>query len=429
MNIPQNKSEQPSTPEDIRRMEELHSQGHYKESLDICLRLMRAHPEITDSWINAAVNCVMLKRWQDAIDYAKITLERDKKLLTAYDVLACASGELGQWDDARRYGLQSLNMRDQRFGGPPVIPLTNLSSMPPPPSGQTRQHNIIAFSLFGQQSKYCEAAVLNVREQPRIYPHWTCRFYVDDSVPAHVIQRLRQGGAQIMLVQGPVRQWPGPMWRFLALQDPQAHRILFRDADSIISQREAAAVDQWLVSGKRFHVMRDSASHTELMQAGMWGVVEGSLPPLEKLMERFMDAQMESPHFADQYFLRQYVWPYARTSLMQHDSIFGFMDAAPFPNGKIPPEQFNVGCAEGGGSFTVKVNLPDDWNVLWSLILIEKDASGQKREEFICSYPGVAKNGTVTGNIPTRYAQRINQGTARVDIFVKSLPPQPGQSV
>ena len=425
MNIPPNKPEPPSAQADIQRLEELHLQGRYQESLDICLRLMRTHPEMTSAWSNAATNCVMLGRWQDVFDYAKTALERGKQTLTVHDALASASGELGRWDDARRYGLQALNMREQRFGGPPAIPWPDLPPMPPPPGASTRQHNIISFSLFGQQPKYCEAAVLNVREQPRLYPHWICRFYVDDSVPAHVLQRLRQGGAQIMQVQGPAAQWPGPMWRFLALQDPQAQRILFRDADAVISRREAAAVDEWLASGKRFHVMRDWASHCELMQAGMWGVVAGSLPPLEKLMQRFMSAPLESRHYADQYFLRQYVWPYARVNMMQHDSIFGFMDAAPFPGGEMPSKNFHVGVGEGSGSFTAKVNLPDGWDLIWRISLIEKDASGQSREEVVYAYPGVAQNGAVSGNIPARHAQRINQGTARVDVFVKSLPPPP----
>jgi hypothetical protein len=100
--------------------------------------------------------------------------------------------------------------------------------------------------------------VLNVQEQPHVYPHWICRFYVDGSVPESVISRIRAGSGQIVRVEGPALQWPGPMWRLLALDDRQAHRILFRDADSVISEREAKAVDQWLGSGKKFHMMRDT---------------------------------------------------------------------------------------------------------------------------------------------------------------------------
>ncbi|MDR0479587.1 MAG: tetratricopeptide repeat protein [Burkholderiaceae bacterium] len=402
-----------------KRATALHEQGCYQEALDVSLQIAHVHPEIADAWGNAAANCLRLKRWQDAIRYGQMALARGCGRMELHDVLAHAHASLMQWEQARPYGFQVLNMRDRLFGGEPVIPLPEPGSMPPLPSGRTRENNIIAFSLFGCDLKYCEPAVLNVQEQPHIYPHWVCRFYVDGSVPSSVIARLRAGGAQIVPVQGPARQWPGEMWRLLALDDPQAHRILFRDADSVISQREARAVEQWLASGKRFHMMRDWGSHTELMLAGLWGVVAGSLPPLEQLMQPFMSKPLQSRHFADQYFLRQYVWPYARQSLMQHDSVFGFMDALPFPDGERQEgfqKGFHVGCVEGSlYFFTFKSDLPDGSEVIWGLFQIQKIDNGQTREKLICAYPGTVKEGIVkVQHIPQRYARWLEQGAAVV---------------
>jgi hypothetical protein len=298
--------------------------------------------------------------------------------------------------------------------------------MPPPPSARTRERNIIAFSLFGSDSKYCEPAVLNAQEQARIYPHWVCRFYVDGSVPDSVIARLAKSGAQIVPVAGPAAQWPGPMWRFLALDDPLAHRLLFRDADSVISRREAGAVAQWIAGGQRFHNMRDWCSHTELMQAGLWGAVGGSLPPLEQLMHRFLSAPLASRYFADQFFLRQYVWPYASTSLMQHDSVFGFMDAAAFPDG-TRPEDFHVGCTESL-ELPFKTDLPEGSAIIWALFRTEQHDDGQNREKMICAYASTVQDGTVKAHIPRRYVRWIEQGTARVRVrLIESttlaLPP------
>jgi hypothetical protein len=397
-----------------KRAAELYAQGRYQEALDVCLQAARAHPRIPDIWTQAAFNCGRLGRWQEAVRYGRIALTCGGNALNLYDILAHAHGVLGQWDEVRRYGLQALNLRARRFNGEPPIPLPESGPMPPPPSAQTRERNIISFSLFGGDSKYCEPAVLNVQEQPSVYPHWVCRFYVDDSVPETIISRLRAGGAQIVPVTGAQAQWPGPMWRFLALDDPQAHRILFRDADSVISRREAGAVGQWLVSGKRFHIMRDWGSHTELMLAGLWGAVAGSLPPLEQLMQRFMGKPLASRHFADQHFLQQYVWPYARVSLMQHDSLFGFMGAVPFPDGSWPDELQSVGYPEGGSSFIKKCDLPDGSEVEWSLYWMEKFDDGQTREKLVCSYPATVKDGAVQAHIPVRYARRLQQGTARV---------------
>ena len=392
------------------RVRTLYGQGRYQEALDICLQITGANPEISGAWGDAAVNCIQLGRWQDAVHYAQTALARGGNSLAIYDTLAHAHGRLGQWDAARHYGLQALNAKARQFSAAPVIPQPALGPLPPLPSPQTRERNIIAFSLFSDDSKYCETAVLNVQEQPTVYPHWICRFYVDGSVPGHVIERLRAGGAQIVSVEGPAAQWPEPMWRLLALQDPQAHRILFRDADAVISRREAAAVAQWLSSGQRFHMMRDWGSHTALMLAGLWAIVAGSLPPLEQLMARFLSAPLESRHFADQHFLRQYVWPYARASLMQHDSVFGFMDAAAFPEGKRS-EYFHVGCMESV-RFTAPSDLPDGTEVVWAL----NRNPGQPPANRVCAYPATVKEGALSAYIPMRYQQWIEKGTAHIHV-------------
>jgi hypothetical protein len=399
-----------------KRLIALDAQGRYQEALDVCLQVANSHPEIAQAWANAAFICAKLGRWQDAIGYGQTARARGSNTLMLYDTLASAHGWLGQWDETRRYGLQALNMRDSLFGGEPAIPLSNLPLLPPLPSAQTRERNIIAFSLFGQDSRYCEPAILNVQEQPTLYPHWICRFYVDGSVPEHVINRLRAGGAQIVQVDGTTLQWPGPMWRLLALDDPQAHRILFRDADSVISLREAHAVEQWLTSGKRFHMMRDWGAYTALMMAGLWGVVAGSLPPLDKLMERFMSAPLQSRYFADQDFLQQYIWPYARTSLMQHDSVFGFMGAVPFPDGERPKD-FHVGYGEGSGFFTAKCNQPDGAQATWALFRIEKRTHRQNQKILVCSYSGIVKEGMLKAYVPTRYLRWLEQGTACVRLI------------
>jgi hypothetical protein len=52
------------------------------------------------------------------------------------------------------------------------------------------------------------------------------------------------------------------MWRFLTLSDPLVDVTIFRDLDSNFSERETAAVKEWLSSNYTLHVMRDHPSHT-----------------------------------------------------------------------------------------------------------------------------------------------------------------------
>jgi hypothetical protein len=132
-----------------------------------------------------------------------------------------------------------------------------------------------------------------------------------------------------------------------------------------------------------------------------------------------MAAPIESVRFADQDFLRQYVWPYARASMMQHDSVFGFMDGVAFPDG-ARPEGFHVGSAEGAPFFTFKSDLPNGSDVTWALFRIERGDAGQRREQLVCAYTNTVHNGTVQAHIPERYIQWIEQGTACVRLVNNS---------
>ena len=54
------------------------------------------------------------------------------------------------------------------------------------------------------------------------------------------------------------------------------------------------AVDEWLTSGRYFHVMRDWFIHTDLIIAGMWGGVGGALPSLERSVGEIKPIRMSN---------------------------------------------------------------------------------------------------------------------------------------
>ncbi len=380
------------------------ARGDYRAALQCAQQAQRMAPQHAVPWMDAAVYSIKLEQWDDAIRYAQRALKAKGNGLAIYDALAHAWGVKQNAEEVRRWGLAALRLRDERFGAAPVLPHDVLAApLPSAPSAQTRENNLIAFSLFGANPKYCETAILNVLEQPAVYPHWRCVFFVDGSVPARVIERLRQGGRVIAVTDTRLLNAPGPMWRFLAYDLPDVHRVIFRDADSVISPREAEAVQEWIDGGERFHVMRDFATHTELILAGMWGVCAGALPPMRPLMENFLAQPVVSEHFADQYFLRSCVWPYARQSLLQHDSQFGFLDARPFPGGIVPAAS-HVGAAEGATYFNMPIDAADGTCVTW--VLHHKDV--EQRE--ICSYEGVVRQRTLSAHLPARYGQRVREG-------------------
>jgi hypothetical protein len=174
-----------------------------------------------------------------------------------------------------------------------------------------------------------------------LYPGWTCRFYVDDTVPKPVRDKLTAAGAQVQMMTRK-NTFDGLFWRFLPINDGHTRHFLVRDADSVINLREKAAVDEWLASGKAFHVMRDWWTHTEVMLAGLWGGVGGALPPVTDLLQDFKSPSLANWHL-DQWFLRQMVWPTARQSCLIHDSKYRALGAKDFPAGSDLPPGHHVG--------------------------------------------------------------------------------------
>ena len=78
------------------------------------------------------------------------------------------------------------------------------------------------------------------------------------------------------------------MWRFDPLFEEDVEIVIVRDVDSQISMREKVAVDEWLKSGKKFHIMRDHKYHGRKylpgrILSGMFGVRDGYLKSTKNL--------------------------------------------------------------------------------------------------------------------------------------------------
>lgn len=389
--------------------------GDYRSALTEALKAHKLIPQSVAPLSDAATAAVKGGFWQEGITYARKALQRDPNHINSLDALAHAYGSLQDWENCRTYGLQALTLRHRSITARPALPDVAVK-----PNGK----KIIAFSLFGSSPEYIEPAVMNTELAGQIYPGWVCRFYIDGSVPADAVQRLQANGAEIVRVDAAAEQWPGTMWRFLAMNDPEASRIIFRDADSVISQREARAVAEWEAGGKLFHTLRDAGTHTELMMAGLWGAVAGSVPEMRAKIEAYVSKPLESRHFADQFFLREQVWPYACQSLSAHDRIFGFADARPFPDTEaFDYEHFHVGCNEGNSHFQAAFDLPDGSRVCWRLFsrispLLNRDYSHNllPEERLVCAYETTVQNGKISGMIPRRYSKGFSDGLSKITV-------------
>ncbi len=216
---------------------------------------------------------------------------------------------------------------------------------------------VISFSVFGPDRTYSAGAVANARLAPTVYPGWVCRFYLDRSVDRRDAAALEETPYAQIIDMGELSpgDWSGLLWRYLSLTDPQIDVHLFRDADSRLGHREAAAVQDWLESGERFHIMRDHPAHWTEILAGMWGCTRAGAEQVKGLLP---DPLWNSQPYVDQLWLRDVVYPIARRSMVVHDSIGHIAGEAhrPFPTDREPAWQFVAQGYNADGS----LRIPED---------------------------------------------------------------------
>ena len=187
---------------------------------------------------------------------------------------------------------------------------------------------VISFSLWGNNLKYTIGAVKNAELALKIYPDWVCRYYVGKTTPVDIIEKLILFENTEIKIMNDSGNWSGMFWRFYAAVDPEVDVMISRDTDSRLSEREKAAVDDWMNSGKGFHIMRDHPYHRTEILGGMFGIKKNTINNLYDLLENYNKGDFWQ---ADQNFLREKVYPLIYNNSKVHDPFF---ENKPFPTNR-----------------------------------------------------------------------------------------------
>ncbi len=309
------------------------SAGMEKAAADIIEEALERWPDDPEFLANIGISYLRA----NIFDKAEGWLTRAAAVLpdaaNLHDGLARLYMEKGDRDRSISHGERALELKDQEAEAMGAGRI-NLSEVSVPEFDAAHpERNIIAFSLWGTVERYLIAAVTNARLAPHIYPGWTARFYCEEGVPEHVLADLLEAGADVVMRPPQSALYQGLFWRFEPAFEEGVDRYLVRDADSVVSVRERLAVEEWLASGRHFHVMRDYLTHTDPILAGLWGGTGGSLPrQLQRGINAYLDDAGKTAN-CDQKFLREKIWPIARQSCLVHDSNFQVLGAKPFPGG------------------------------------------------------------------------------------------------
>ena len=209
------------------------------------------------------------------------------------------------------------------------------------------RQKVVAFSFYGDVSTqlsikkgYFEGIEGNLNIMPQYYPGHTMRVYYDLDDSDEILQELCQLACHNPILDiCNVKELPGtPMqdasrvfamnWRFFPTLDPQVDVYHCRDLDSRFSQRELAAVAEFIRSDMALHSMRDHPAHFAPMVGASWGTHlnrRGARGKWKKAWDKILQDKNawadRSDKGPDQIVLKDHVWPlFYHRLVLQHDS-------------------------------------------------------------------------------------------------------------
>ena len=179
---------------------------------------------------------------------------------------------------------------------------------------------ILSFSLWGNKQEYTIGAIKNAELAKIFYPDFECWFYIhEETVPPSIINKLSElSNTKIIIKNGDLSTCKPMMWRFEPIDDIQVEIMMSRDTDTRIYLREKLAVDQWLKSGKIFHIMRDHPDHNFKILGGMFGTRK--IPQIDNWTKIMLEYKQTQNKFYDQNFLNEFIYPLIKDNSLIHAS-------------------------------------------------------------------------------------------------------------
>jgi hypothetical protein len=193
--------------------------------------------------------------------------------------------------------LEGLRVAEKRL----LLPFFEKDYEVLPYEPSTEPKRVIAYSLYKNKYAYTRGILENCERARRLYPGWEVHVWTDGTTKDEHLDLIRKWGGIVHQVQW--KQTNGVFLRFLAARNSDI--FVSRDADDRLSIREVEAVQEWLESGKPYHIMHDHYWHRSPVMAGMLGVRSETMPDW---FVDGLDGELGDDVYADQRYLSQQIW-------------------------------------------------------------------------------------------------------------------------
>ncbi|KAF2350188.1 hypothetical protein FHG87_019057 [Trinorchestia longiramus] len=187
---------------------------------------------------------------------------------------------------------------------------------------------VVTYCFFGDFQSYALGLPEILQKIKIYYPGWVVRLYTEPQNYSQELQPLLLQHSNFYICD--VTNLPGSihdlrgvdarLWRVAVLGDELVDVFLSRDLDAEIIEREVAATEEFLRSGKALHIMRDHPYHYVPILAGMFGVNQtaSNFSLLNSIREQlFMKRKRK---IQDQVLLNNHLVSKLKSSMISHDS-------------------------------------------------------------------------------------------------------------
>lgn len=184
---------------------------------------------------------------------------------------------------------------------------------------------VFSFSLWGNAPRYTQGALAVADQVAVMFPGFECWFYIHTNVPQDIVDTLRlKSHVRVLIIDDDLDTSKPRMWRYRAIDDPTCEIMMPRDTDTRFYLREKFAIQQWLDSGKTFHIMRDCPHHWETIMGGMFGARKTGWTWCD-LIDKYIK---KGDYDYDQRFLKENIYPKIKDNMMVHDSFYNYNEGA-----------------------------------------------------------------------------------------------------
>lgn len=175
---------------------------------------------------------------------------------------------------------------------------------------------VFSFCLYGSNPKYILGMIENIKIINEHFSDWYIFIYYDDISYDNL--KYIDSFNNVKLIKSTYTKAKTMLDRFKAIDDKNVEIMIVRDADSRIHNRDRWAINKFIESDKKFHIIRDHIWHRTLILGGLWGIKQGLLNfNIEESIKNY-EKNSENKWQVDQIYLIKFIYPIIKNNVLIH---------------------------------------------------------------------------------------------------------------